>query len=354
MFHELFGLKVQLAKSVVIALNATVTQREYAGISVLPAGATTRYLGVQVGVTRTDEANWQKRIASLKVRLAVAAQVATSIIERIKILNAIALPAILFTAQFSRASDKTLQDLENIQKQFLWARKLSTEGRRHKMNPCLMFSPVKNGGMGLLSIRVAIKALLMRRATNWLVTDGGVYKACWSHLLAQGRRQTNLTTPAAPSRRKKKREEERATVQADGVELAIKHWSKQGDRQDWWGLKATQHQDKMLATTAVKRNINGISILKIDEEADHPNWELPEEIANFWPVFDWEDNPWIIDQNGNTLHRTRFTQMQPCGLAALGIRRTGASEWAFRRGHSDHDSTAGEQHDTGHTGWWSG
>ncbi|TYZ69360.1 hypothetical protein PybrP1_004240 [[Pythium] brassicae (nom. inval.)] len=48
--------------------------------------------------------------------MAVAARVATSVVERFEILNAVALPQILFAAQFSRTSDKVMQDLENLQK----------------------------------------------------------------------------------------------------------------------------------------------------------------------------------------------------------------------------------------------
>lgn len=94
------------------------------------------------------------------------------------------LPAILFTAQFSLASDATIQELENLQKQYLWDRKLCTSGRRHKLNPGLLFSALGQGGLGLTSIRVAIKDQLMRRATSWMLVDDDV------------RVQAELDTPA--------------------------------------------------------------------------------------------------------------------------------------------------------------
>lgn len=229
-FHELSGLRVQPKKSVLIVLNTAVQQRELAGIPVIATGATTRYLGVEVGHTRANAENWQKRLTGLKARPAVAARFATSVIERVKILNSISLPAILFTAQFSRASDKTLQDLENLQKQFLQARKLTTEGRKHKMNPGLLFSPIRAGGMGLLSIRVAIKTLLMRRATGWLLADDSIYKTCWQHLLLKMRRLVNTMTLSETPRRWKKRDEDKATAQADGLELVDRHWTSGSDQ----------------------------------------------------------------------------------------------------------------------------
>lgn len=91
------------------------------------------------------------------------------------------------------------------------------------MNPGLLFSPVRNEGVGLLSIRVAIKTLLMRRATNWLLADEGTCRTCWQYLLAKERRHENLMTSANARRRRKRSDESRATVQADGVDLATQH-----------------------------------------------------------------------------------------------------------------------------------
>ncbi|TYZ62685.1 hypothetical protein PybrP1_000230 [[Pythium] brassicae (nom. inval.)] len=113
-FYGLSGLVVQPKKSIAIMLSSTADQPEYAGIPLLAAGATTRYLVVQVERGATDAANRQLRVAALKVRLAVAAHVATSAIERIKIHNTVALPAILFTAQLCRTLDKVYQELESL------------------------------------------------------------------------------------------------------------------------------------------------------------------------------------------------------------------------------------------------
>ncbi|TYZ57613.1 hypothetical protein PybrP1_008569, partial [[Pythium] brassicae (nom. inval.)] len=104
-------------------------------IPVLQPRAATKYTGIQVRYGETVEVNRDKRIAGIKVQLVKAALISTSVVERVVILNAIVLPVILFTAQFSKVTDQTLQRLKNIQKKLLWDRELTTEGRRHTINP---------------------------------------------------------------------------------------------------------------------------------------------------------------------------------------------------------------------------
>ncbi|TYZ58090.1 hypothetical protein PybrP1_001412 [[Pythium] brassicae (nom. inval.)] len=151
-FEELSGPKIQLKKSVFISLNTTVDQLEYQGIRMLKPGDATRYLSVQIGHTDMTDANWERRISSLKTRLSTAVQISTSVVSRIKILIAVVLPAILFTAQFNKGSAQTLQTLDSFWKQFVWDQKLSRTGRKHKVNPGLLFTPIRKGGLGLLSI----------------------------------------------------------------------------------------------------------------------------------------------------------------------------------------------------------
>lgn len=189
-------------RSVVMCLNTAIAQMEYEGIPLLRPCEPTRYLGVQIGRHDITAVNWDRRITSIKARLATVVRVTTSVISRIRILNVVVLPAILFTAQFSRASDQVIQTVENLQKQFLWERKLSTAGRKHKMNPGLLSSPVVQGGLGFLSVPVAIKAQLMRRATAWLLAEDSVYKQCWTSLLARVGAERNTTTPMVGRRRR--------------------------------------------------------------------------------------------------------------------------------------------------------
>ena len=96
-FGRLSGLTVQPTKSQVIFLNTAVALPDYEGIPVLPHGATTRYLGHQVGTGALGDANWAIRIRNVRRRLANATRVATSVSLRVLILNVAMIPGILFT-----------------------------------------------------------------------------------------------------------------------------------------------------------------------------------------------------------------------------------------------------------------
>ena len=155
-FGELSGLFVQPAKSVLIFLNTAVEVTEYEGIPALQHGDTTRYLGYQVGTGDLVDANGALRIRNVRKRLATAASISTSVAVRILLLNAIMLPAVLFTAAVFRVPQWAKKELHNLQKQSLWQRSTSTAGSRQKVNPGLLYTPRGAGELGLISFDVAI------------------------------------------------------------------------------------------------------------------------------------------------------------------------------------------------------
>lgn len=146
-FAALSGLRVQPRKSIIIGLNTACTQERSHGIPVLQHGRTTRYLGVQVGTTDTTAANWSDRVRKLRTRLGMATAVTNSVVSRVTIINAIMLPAIMFTARHSTPTESTVKELERIQKQYLWNSRLTSDATRHKMNSALVHMPKAHGGL---------------------------------------------------------------------------------------------------------------------------------------------------------------------------------------------------------------
>ncbi|EEY55920.1 uncharacterized protein PITG_08664 [Phytophthora infestans T30-4] len=51
--------------------------------------------------------------------------------------------------------------------------------------------------------------------------------------------------------------------------------------------------------------------------------------AIFWPAFNWNANPWILDKRGNTLSRKKFDRIQSCTVEALHITRTTDTTYEF-------------------------
>lgn len=62
------------SKCVYICMNKAIQHKEYQGIPMLQVGCTTRYLGVMIGLTNTDEHDWQQRMTALRAKLAMAAR----------------------------------------------------------------------------------------------------------------------------------------------------------------------------------------------------------------------------------------------------------------------------------------
>eukprot|EP00644_Phytophthora_capsici_P001844 jgi/Phyca11/81494/gw1.14.783.1 len=131
-FGSLSGLQVQPAKSKVIFLNTSIEAKAFLDIPVLAHGDTVRYLGYGVGTGDMNVTNWAARIRTVQRRLATAAQLGTSIENRITILNVIMLPSVLFTAAVFDMPQWVETKLRNIQKNFLWKHSTSSESTRHK------------------------------------------------------------------------------------------------------------------------------------------------------------------------------------------------------------------------------
>ena len=115
------------------------------------------------------DANWAFRIRNVRKRLATAASLSTSVAVRIMLLNAIMLPAVLFTAAVFRLPQWKRSELHNMQKQFVLEHSTSTDSSRHKANPGLLYTPREAGGIGLVSIDVAICTQNLKHAMKWLI-----------------------------------------------------------------------------------------------------------------------------------------------------------------------------------------
>jgi hypothetical protein len=101
-FGELSGLKVQPTKSKAIFLNTSIDVSEIHGIPVLQPGETVRYLGYEVGTGPLTDVNWAVRIRNIRRRLATASQLATSVANRVVLLNVVMLPSARSRQQHSR------------------------------------------------------------------------------------------------------------------------------------------------------------------------------------------------------------------------------------------------------------
>jgi exonuclease III len=178
-FGLLSGLQVQPAKSHLIFLNTAIMELEYKDIPVLQHGDTVRYLGYQVGTGEMINVNWANRIRNIQRRLATATQLATSVATRVLLLNVVMLPSILFTAAMFDMPQWAATQLRNLQKQYLWRQSVAVDTSRHKMNPGLIFTPMQAGGLGVVSIELAVKVQRIKDTMQWLIQRNDLYWAAW-------------------------------------------------------------------------------------------------------------------------------------------------------------------------------
>lgn len=332
-FEAMSGLKAQPAKSSLISLNTAISQNAHHGIAVVDTRSSTRYLGVQVGHGDTARASWSKRIAGLSVRLAMATRVTTSVVGRVKIMNTIALPAIIFTAQFVRVSDAVLNELVNLQKHFVWHGRLSTDCCRYKMAPSLVYAPTVAGGLGLQSIPLAIKAQAMRRATTWLLARDSAHKECWKYLVSLGVRnaiQERNIQPRAYAKATRTKMMKHATIYCQGKKLISEYMISDEDRPAGWANIVSEKARQALAKVQLLWHDDYTTTLHLDPAWKHPRVQTSPEVTNFWPALDWEHNAWLVDENGRQLTSTTHGYMRNCRLHEIELARETYSTYRFK------------------------
>ena len=189
---------MQPAKSQLLFLNRSVKLERYEGIAVVPTGETTRYLGYEIGTGELVNKNWAQRIRKIQRRLLTATRVATSVENRVLILNSIMLPSLLFTAIVFKLPRWAEKELHNLYKQFLWAHATMTESSRHKVNPGLLVTPKQAGGIGLAAVSVAVKTQRTKHAVAWLTQKPDKYFVAWRAWAFRGSpgRDEPIVTPS--------------------------------------------------------------------------------------------------------------------------------------------------------------
>ena len=330
-FGALSGLHVQPDKSKILFLNRSVKLRSYEGIEVIPPGGTTRYLGFEIGTGGLENKNWALRIQKIQRRLLTATQVATSVENRVLILNSIVLPSLLFTASVFEIPSWAMIEVNNLYKQFLWAHATTTDKSRHKVNPGLLFTPKLAGGIGLADVSVAVNTQRTKHALLWLTQRSDRYFSAWRQWAYRGLAHAaeHLVSPVQAGRRQPP------------------HMSRSPGREvnqtlgEW--LAPTQDQVARVSSWVVAHSASLLERATSWWEGDEfvlsysspfPTrrlgvGEMPDEIQRFWSTFNWSANPWIRDYRGGIMTRRAYDRIEDSSLARLSISRTGPAEFAI-------------------------
>ncbi|KAF1318326.1 Rxlr effector protein, partial [Globisporangium splendens] len=307
-FGQQSGLHVQPTKSSYICLNTAVVHEQRCGIPVLKHGETVRYLGIQIGTGNITQANWEDRLQKLRTRLIIAAKVSNSVVGRVLILNSVLLPSILFTVSYIKPPAKVVDQLVNLQKQFLWKSTLGTDGTRHMVSPSLLYLPVKEGGIGLYSIPLAVKRQAMRRTTRWLQRARDKYTEAWHEQVHQDISQNwgcCAISPKERSQNAQTRLYQTNNIHRLGWEYLCEDLVAAEGRNLAWKYDLKRQMESLLPTLDLEWRSDGRA----------------EETRAFWPSFQWNDNPWIIDSQGEKYTVKTVPFLKECNLASFNARR---------------------------------
>ncbi|KAF1320354.1 Rxlr effector protein, partial [Globisporangium splendens] len=323
-FGQQSGLHVQPTKSSYICLNTAVVQEQRCGIPILKHGETVRYLGIQIGTGNITQANWEDRLQKLRTRLIIAAKVSNSVVGRVLILNSVLLPSILFTAGYIKLPAKVVDQLVNLQKQFLWKSTLSTDGTRHKVSPSLLYLPVKEGGIGLYSIRLAIKRQEMRRTTRWLQRARDKYTEAWHEQVHRDKSQNRGCCAVSPKERchlAQTRLYQTSNIHRLGWEYLCEDLVAAERRSPAWKDDLKRRMESLLPTLDLEWRSDGRVGVYFGRKPEQTIHQVSEEARAFWPSFQWNDNPWIIDSQGEKYSVKTVPFLKECNLASFNVRQ---------------------------------
>ncbi|KAF1333494.1 Rxlr effector protein, partial [Globisporangium splendens] len=323
-FGQQSGLHVQPTKSSYISLNTAVVQEQRCGIPILKHGETVRYLGIQIGTGNITQANWEDRLQKLRTRLIIATKVSNSVVGRVLILNSVLLPSILFTAGYIKPPAKVVDQLVNLQKQFLWKSTLGTDGMRHKVSPSLLYLPVKEGGIGLYSIPLAIKRQAMRRTTRWLQRARDRYTEAWHEQVHQDKSQNwgcCAISPKERSQHAQARLYQTNNIHRLGWEYLGEDLVAAEGRNPAWKDDLKRQMESLLPTVDLEWRSDGRVGVYFGRKPEQTIHQLSEETRAFWPSFQWNDNPWIIDSQGGQYTVKTVPFLKECNLGSFNVRR---------------------------------
>jgi hypothetical protein len=84
-----------------------------------------------------------------------------------------------------------------------------------------------------------------------------------------------------------------------------------------------------LACESISWTRPGEWILELSKELPPARLAMTKEEKRFWPTFEWNENPWMVDKEGHMLAAKKFARIQACTIAQLHITRTADKEYTF-------------------------
>ena len=171
-FGELSGLKVQPQKSHGIWLNTACAVKKYCEINFLNHKDTTRFLGVQIGTGPLNGVNWSFFHQNMKIRMGMACQKTTNLMERAQLLQSIYGTTFSFIANYFMPNMKEIKKINEWAKCYLWKGSMLDQSEhqaifKHKLNPKILAMNCKEGGIAYPNFVLLLQKTAVRKIINW-------------------------------------------------------------------------------------------------------------------------------------------------------------------------------------------
>ncbi|KAF1317230.1 Rxlr effector protein, partial [Globisporangium splendens] len=301
-FGQQLGLHVQPTKSSYICLNTAVVQEQRCGIPILKHGETVRYLGIQIAPNQIDH-----RDQSLQQ---CGGESAYTELGLATVDSVHCRPHQAPSESRGSASESTKATFVEIDS-------------RHKVSPSLLYLPVKEGGVGLYSIPLAIKRQAMRRTTRWLQRSRDKCTEAWHEQVHQDKSQNwgcCAISPKERSRLAQTRLYQTNNIHRLGWEYLYEDLVAAKRRDLAWKDDLKRQMESLLSSLDLEwRSVGRVDVYfaRKPEQTIH---QQSEETRAFWPSFQWNDNPRLIDSQGEQYTVKTVLFLKECSLASFKVR----------------------------------
>lgn len=276
------------------------------------------------------EANWTHRRSQLTKRLGQLSTVLNGVLGRVKLLNAIMLPAILFTANYVLPFPGVLKRVCLLQKHFLRHGVMDIDKGRHKMKTTLLLTKQSLGGVGLIDIKAAIHRQAARSTHRWMQLVPSKYKAAWMTLVQQHMKDVNpnYVSPRPKNKRLTETLSQTSCPGALGLQILSDRARNDVQRDAEWMRQHTNRIHAACKESSIR--VEGTRLrLTLNQTFDEPAIMLSPDIQRQWAGFQWHNNPLIVDDFGHKLRPLNTVNVAPSTIDELHMHQISPTEYMF-------------------------
>jgi hypothetical protein len=342
-FSAVSGLQAQPHKSHAIVLDTDYKLPLLGPFPVVPRGTTVTYLGVEIGITDLEAANWDQRVDKLAKRLNALSQYTTGIADRVQVINLACVPSLLFTAQFFTPPLSAQTRLDGMWRQYIWNGTTSREPRKaHKIAREILELPKNLGGMGLYDYRGATLKQAATSIIRWNARAHDKYWEAFHALLPPSATHLNSSNRIYPAETKmvpSTRLVTTASTAAAAIRLVNTAVSRAYPHPTTLSeLKSALQRE----WTAPWRGLRWTTTTEAQIRLPEAVWQrwfdtstqcyaaMAPELRTYWLTFPWAGNEWLTSANGAPLTATSFPGCRARTLADVDIKLVAPGLFSFR------------------------